>query len=123
MRLGRIAPLPSEDQKLTTKEILDFRFSKSTVERFLNVKSNDPLVNMFPNPTEDREALDILCDHFLGEDWYTVNPMCHAQVLTEQVADIITHYESVKFKQLPWYKRIYLKLYCLFTNTPIYRYY
>lgn len=38
---------------------------------------------VFPEPTSDKEMVDELVKHFLGEGWYEVNPMPRSQVNTE----------------------------------------
>lgn len=94
-----------------------------TVKEFLIEKSNNPNINIFCKPTEDKEAIEILTVHFLGEDWYSANPIHRSQILTEQVSEIITSYESLKFRKYPIYKRLFLKIYCWLLNIPIYTYY
>lgn len=48
--------------------------------------------NIFPPPTTDREAVMILRDHFLGNDWYVVDPIAHEQINTEAVWEILRKY-------------------------------
>ena len=63
-------------------------------EEFLQrlAKDYDDGDNIFPKPMTDREALDILCEYFLGKDWYTINPVSHGQCNVYRVNDIIkTH--------------------------------
>lgn len=91
---------------------------------FLKAKSNNPYTeNIFPKPTDYSEAVDILVEHFLGKDWYCTGSIHAGQVTTEEVGEIITRYESYKFRHYPWWKRIYLKIYCAFKGIPIYSYY
>lgn len=45
--------------------------------------------NMLPPPTSDKEMVDKLIEHFLGKDWYSVNPMPREQVNTEAMQLII----------------------------------
>ncbi len=43
---------------------------------------------MFPSPMTAQTAVDELCRFFLGEDWYTVNPISTEQINTEIVYEI-----------------------------------
>ena len=60
-------------------------------EKFLSeiIKNYTQPDNIFPKPMTDREALEMLCNYFLGEDWYTVNPVNHNQVNVYRVVRII----------------------------------
>ena len=93
------------------------------VIRFLWEKSNDPKENMCCKPTTEKEALDILVGHFIGDQVITTWPYCGDQMRTEEVAYMLTHHESYRFKQLPWYKQLYLRLKCFFTDEPLYKYF
>lgn len=97
----------------------------NNVEEFLKAKSNDPfLENMFPKGTDLSEAMSAIEKHFLPSDFYMLTSCIHAdQFRTEEVSWILMNHESYKFKQMPWYRKTYLKIYCFFTNTPIYKYY
>ena len=95
----------------------------NTIENWLQSKSNDPKVNMCCNPTSNTEALDILKSHFLGDDWYVIWPYPQDQANTEIVGAIIKNYPSMKFIRYPLWKRIYLRIYCFYTDTPLYHYY
>jgi len=44
---------------------------------------------MFPPPTKAQDGLNILIDHFLGEDWYSVNPIHREQINTEAIYEIL----------------------------------
>lgn len=48
---------------------------------------------IMPPPTSDREALEILINHFLG-DYYSVNPISHDQFNTEAVFRILDKYPN-----------------------------
>jgi hypothetical protein len=43
-------------------------------------------------PTTAQDGLDVLRKHFLGDGWYTVNPLSTEQVNTEVVAEILMKY-------------------------------
>lgn len=42
-----------------------------------------------PPPLEAQKGLDILINHFLGEDWYVTLPLCQEQVNSEAVYEIL----------------------------------
>ena len=52
--------------------------------------------NIFPETTSDKEAFRKLMNHFLGEDWYVVDPISHDQVNTIAVAEIIRKFPKRK---------------------------
>lgn len=51
---------------------------------------------IFSPPMDAQTALNELCRHFLGSDWYTVNPISTRQVNTEIVYEIERHYKGNK---------------------------
>lgn len=51
-----------------------------------------------PPPMDAQVALNELCRHFLGDDWYTVMPMSQEQVNTEVVYEIERRYKGYKNK-------------------------
>lgn len=55
---------------------------------------------IFPPPTSAQTALNELADFFLGEGWYTVNPISQAQVNTEIVATIKEQYANARPRKL-----------------------
>lgn len=69
---------------MTTKEFEDF------LER--EIMTEEDKKNIFAPPLEPQIALDILQKHFLGEDWYTANPISTKQVNTEVVYEILRRY-------------------------------
>jgi len=88
-----------------------------------NLKSNDPKVNIFPKPTSSDEAIHVLIEYLLGKDWY-VNYSCgRGQVNTEMISEILLKYPSEKYNRYPWYKKLWLKIKCLFTSKYIWEYY
>ena len=42
-----------------------------------------------PPPTNAQDGLNILIDHFLGEDWYSTMPMSQEQVNSEAIYEIL----------------------------------
>lgn len=73
---------------MTTKEFEDF------LEKEIMTKEDKK--NIFAPPLEPQIALDILQKHFLGEDWYTANPISTKQVNTEVVYEILSRYPKRK---------------------------
>lgn len=45
-------------------------------------------------PLEAQEAVDKLCDHLLGDDWYIVDPICCTQANAIIVDEIISRYRG-----------------------------
>lgn len=67
-------------------------------ERFRNMAlaKADRDYGMCAPPTKAQEGLNILIDHFLGEDWYTVMPVGAEQVNTEAIYQILKSYPKKK---------------------------
>lgn len=55
---------------------------------------------LFPPPTNAQEGLRILMKHFLGNDWYVVDPLCNEQVNTVAIYEILERYPSGKFRRV-----------------------
>ena len=72
---------------MSTEEFLDF------LEK--EIMTEEDKENIFMPPLEPQVALNILRDHFLGKDWYTVNPVGVKQVNTEIVYSILEKYPRV----------------------------
>ena len=80
--------------------------------------------NFFPKGTEPQEALDILCHHLLGDDYYVVDPVSPKQVNSYIVNDIMISYPSARYQKLPFWKKLWLNLKCFFSeNDHIFNYY
>lgn len=60
------------------------------------VMTEEDKKNIFAPPLEPQIALDILQKHFLGEDWYSMNPISVKQVNTEVVYEILVRYPKKK---------------------------
>ena len=54
--------------------------------------------NIFCPSMEDSEAINILIDYLLGEDWYVTDPVSPKQITTYAVVAILNKY-SKKFKK------------------------
>ena len=79
-----------------------------TAEEFRqHVIDKDP-TNWLPNGTDSREAIHILCEHFLGEDFridgYPASP---EQVNSEIVYEILKRYPKGKIRKIGKTKRIW----------------
>ena len=72
-----------------------------TAESFAMIKSEPD--NLYPRPTTDKEALDILRIYFLGKDWYSFS-QSNDQYNTELVYAILKKYKGKdkKEKSLLW---------------------
>ena len=74
------------------------------------MKSDDFLKMLFDNGAEDcgilappsdpQVALNALIHHFLGENWYSVNPISQKQVNTEAVCQILDSFPNKKKRWL-----------------------
>lgn len=62
---------------------------------------------IMPPPTSDKEALQILTKHFLG-DYYSVNPINGEQFNTEVIFRILEKYPTDS-KEKSWFERIFSK--------------
>ena len=51
---------------------------------------------MMPPPMKAQVAVDELCRYFLGDDWYSVNPLCGEQINTEVVYEIERKFKKWK---------------------------
>ena len=80
---------------MTTKEFEDF------LEK--EIMTEEDKKNIFAPPIEPQIALNILIEHFLGEDWYAPNPVGVKQVNTEAVYEILSKYPKKK----PFWKKIF----------------
>lgn len=52
-----------------------------------------------PPPTKPQVGLDILIDHFLGEDWYVALPLSVEQTNTAAIYQILKYYPTKKDKK------------------------
>ena len=60
-------------------------------EKFIKtaIEKSEIDYGIFPPPTEAQEGLSLLIKHFLGEDWFTPNPISQEQVNTEAIYAIL----------------------------------
>lgn len=69
--------------------------SKETARRLLKL-TDGKSYGIFSPPMDAQVALIELCNHLLGEDWYSVNPISQAQINTEIVYAIERKYNIRK---------------------------
>lgn len=71
-----------------------------TVYEFENYmeKYDDVKYEICPPPLPSREAINILCEHFLGKDWCIVLPLSGDQANTEIVHAILSKYPQMSDK-------------------------
>lgn len=73
-----------------------------------NEEANRKLImrsNIFPVSTDPQEALQILCDLFLGEKWYVGFPLGVKQVNTLIVDEILYKYSRQYRKAVKMYEK------------------
>jgi len=58
-------------------------------------ESKDDGDNLFPKPTDAQEGIDILIRHFLGDDWYVVDPLPASQINTVAIYQILKKTEKI----------------------------
>ena len=68
---------------------------KETGRRLLKL-TDGAEYGIFAPPMDAQVALIELCHHFLGEDWYSVNPVSQEQINTEIVYEIERKYKVRK---------------------------
>lgn len=56
-------------------------------------------------PLDSQKALNILIEHFLGDDWYVVMPISQQQVNTEAVYEILRKFPKKK-SIIKFFKRL-----------------
>jgi hypothetical protein len=70
------------------------RHKYSAAEEFKQniLEKSDKEYGLCPPPIEAQEGLNVLIEHFLGKDWYTVMPVSQKQVNTEAIYQILQKY-------------------------------
>lgn len=75
------------------------------------IDSSEKDYGLCPPPLDAQKGLDVLIEHFLGPDWYTVTPLCQEQVNTEAVYSILLkHGEKVSI--LKFFNKYITKAWC-----------
>lgn len=54
---------------------------------------------IFPPPMDAQVAVNELCRYILGDDWYSVNPLCAEQINSEIIYEIECKLKKWKSKQ------------------------
>lgn len=66
---------------------------------------DDDSCGIFPAATSAQDALSILCDYLLGDDWYVVDPIGVNQCNTLIVKQILDKYSKEWKKDCNYYKK------------------
>lgn len=69
--------------------------NKEIGERLFKL-TNSKNYGIFPPPMKAQTAIDELCRYFLGEDWYSMNPISKEQINTEIVYEIECKFRRYK---------------------------
>ena len=71
--------------------------SDETYDRLLKL-TNGKSYGVFMPPMDAQVAVRELCKHFLGDDWYSINPCSAEQINTEIVFEIERRYNVRRVK-------------------------
>jgi hypothetical protein len=74
---------------MTSKEFLDIVYK--------NMDDKD--YGIIAPPTDPQLGLSILIRHFLGDDWYSMNPIHITQINTEAICEILDKYPNGQQKK------------------------
>ncbi len=69
--------------------------NKEIAERLIKLTDGKDY-GIFAPPMKAQVAVDELCRYFLGEDWYSVNPISNEQINTEIVYEIECRFKKIK---------------------------
>lgn len=72
--------------------------------------------NIFAPPISGQECFDVLSEHFLGPDWYSVNPIHRDQINAEKLIEIILRYPGYNEKPHRRIKRFFKKVMKIILN-------
>lgn len=78
-------------------------FNKILMKKKIEMNDED---NIFCPPTSDYEGLNILIRHFLGDRWYSYNPISHEQINSEAIYEILQKYPNGEQKKERRRKRV-----------------
>lgn len=76
---------------MTTKE-----FNDILVQKKIALHDEE---NIYPPPTSDFDGLQILISHFLGDEWYVVDPLSNGQVNSIAIMEILAKYPNGEQKK------------------------
>ena len=74
---------------MTSKEFLDLVYANMDDEDY----------GIIAPPTDPQMGLNVLIHHFLGDDWYSVNPIHVTQINTEAIVEILDKYPNGQQKR------------------------
>lgn len=69
---------------------------------YKSLQENGTSYGLCPPPCDPQLAVNILCEHFLGSNWYIVMPVGNEQANTEIVAEILSRYPGIKERKLSY---------------------
>ena len=72
--------------------------NKEIAERLIKLTDGKDY-GIFSPPMKAQVAVDEVCRYFLGEDWYSVNPLCAEQINTEIVYEIECKFKKYKARR------------------------
>ena len=76
---------------------------EAEVKEYIKKVVEDDSCGIFYPPTDAQTGLNVLINHFLGEDWYVVNPVSPRQVNTEAILEILYRYPKPRIRK--WFKK------------------
>lgn len=74
------------------------------VKEYIKKVEEDDSCGIFCPPTDAQTGLNVLINHFLGEDWYTFNPVNQKQVNTEAILEILYRYPKPRIRK--WFNKV-----------------
>ena len=69
---------------------------KDIMDRISSLSDNTEDQSMNMNSISDQKALNEICDHLLGDNWYIVDPISASQANSQIVYEIEKKYKKVK---------------------------
>jgi hypothetical protein len=75
---------------------MNFKNTEMKPEQFIdNLKKEDDFdYGLCPPPVKADKGLDVLIEHFLGDDWYVTMPISTEQVYTEAIYAILERHQK-----------------------------
>ena len=70
---------------------------KDITDRINSLSSDTEYEYLNMHSVTDQKAINEICDHLLGDDWYVVDPLTNEQVNTHIVYEIEMKYKRVKY--------------------------
>lgn len=72
--------------------------NQEIANRLLKLTSGEDC-GIFAPPMNAQVAINELCRYFLGDDWYSINPLCNEQINTEIVYEIECKFKNIRHKR------------------------